>query len=288
MMQFLVDSHCHLASLNTQKTGFSIDDYINRAKSVGVSHLLSIACTVDDYQDMIRLIDNKKGIYTSCGIHPLNIDECPSFPEDSLKNIIQTDQCIAIGETGLDYYYSEDSKSIQKDYFQRHIHLALEYKKPLIVHARLAHFDTVDILKENKAYDIGGIMHCYCDGIEMAKKCLDMGFYISFSGICTFKGADNVRDVIKYVPDDRLLVETDCPYLAPVPVRGIDNEPAFVRYTLDFIALFKGIKASTLAQITSDNFSRLFNLTLSEENSIQANSTEVNNYKIEKIMCPIA
>ncbi len=226
--------------------------------------MLSVACMPSEFYEMIDKIKNYKGIYTACGVHPLNLEEAGDWSEEQLKECLSHDSVVALGETGLDYFYAEDSKRQQLDSFARQIALAHEFSLPLIIHAREAHKDTVALMQSGNARDVGGVMHCFCDGVQMARECLDMGFYISFSGIATFKAGDNVREVIKYVPDDRMLVETDCPYLAPVPVRGYDNEPAYVHYTLDFIAKFKGVDKKYLAERTSQNFMDLFNVKLEE------------------------
>ena len=223
-------------------------------------------------------------VYKACGVHPLNLEEAKNWTEDELKDCLNDKGIVGVGETGLDYHYALETRKEQLDSFARQIAIANEVKLPLIIHAREAHADTVSLMKSENARDVGGVMHCFCDEISMARECLDLGFYISFSGIATFKAGENVREVLRYVPLDRMLVETDCPYLAPVPVRGVENEPAFVRYTLEYAAEIKGIKARDLASITSKNFEDLFNVKLSEPVTKQA---EISSYKIEKIMRPL-
>ncbi|MGN0909151.1 MAG: TatD family hydrolase, partial [Succinivibrio sp.] len=160
------------------------------------------------------------------------------------------------------------------------IGIALEMKKPLCIHARQAHKDAVALLRSEGARDAGGVIHCFTDSVEMARECLDLGFLISFTGIATFKAAENVREALKYVPADRIMVETDCPYLAPVPVRGVQNEPAFVRYTLDFVARFKGLSEEALCGITTRNFEELYKVRLEEPPKADE---ECSDWKIEKI-----
>ena len=223
-------------------------------------------------------------VYKACGVHPLNLEEAKNWSEDELKDCLKDKGIVGVGETGLDYHYALETRKEQLDSFARQIAIANEVKLPLIIHAREAHADTVSLMKSENARDVGGVMHCFCDEISMARECLDLGFYISFSGIATFKAGENVREVLRYVPLDRMLVETDCPYLAPVPVRGVENEPAFVRYTLECAADIKGVKARDLASITSKNFEDLFNVKLSEPVTKQA---EISSYKIEKIMRPL-
>lgn len=284
-MTFLVDSHCHLASLSYAGKGpQNIADAVNRAHACGVSHFLCVACTPAEYKEMKNLTAPFTEVYKACGVHPLNLEEAKNWTEDELKDCLNDKGIVGVGETGLDYHYALETRKEQLDSFARQIAIANEVKLPLIIHAREAHADTVSLMKSENARDIGGVMHCFCDEISMARECLDLGFYISFSGIATFKAGENVREVLRYVPLDRMLVETDCPYLAPVPVRGVENEPAFVRYTLECAAEIKGIKARDLASITSKNFEDLFNVKLSEPVTKQA---EISSYKIEKIMRPL-
>lgn len=294
-MTFLVDSHCHLASLSLSQSAQdraagkvyqgprSIGEVLARARACGVTHLLSVACTIEDYQHMMKLIAPYDGIFNACGIHPLNLEEAPQWQEDDLISCLQDPLSVAVGETGLDFFYAAESREAQIASFARQIDLACTVNKPLIIHARAAHHDTVTLMREHHACDCGGVMHCFCDEIEMARECLDMGYFISFSGIATFRAADNVREVLQYVPLDRMMVETDCPYLAPVPVRGVDNEPAFVRYTLEFIARLKGISAKELAQITSQNFSECFHVTLQEPKADNLPTKDISHYKLDKI-----
>lgn len=283
-MCFLVDSHCHLASLTFEGKGpKSVAEVIARARACGVTHMLSVACTIADYDAMMKLIAPFDGIYNACGIHPLNLEEAGAWREEDLAACLTDDKCVALGETGLDYFYAADSREAQLDSFARQIDLACQVNKPLIIHARAAHHDMVELMRSHNARDCGGVMHCFCDEVEMARECLDLGFFISFSGIATFKAADNVREVVKYAPLDRIMVETDCPYLAPVPVRGVDNEPAFVRYTLEFIADLKGISPKALAQQTSANFEQCFKVKLGPVSNANVPDKDVSTYKLEKI-----
>ena len=284
-MTFLVDSHCHLASLSYAGKGpQNIADAVNRAHACGVSHFLCVACTPAEYKEMKDLTAPFTEVYKACGVHPLNLEEAKNWSEDELKDCLKDKGIVGVGETGLDYHYALETRKEQLDSFARQIAIANEVKLPLIIHAREAHADTVSLMKSENARDVGGVMHCFCDEISMARECLDLGFYISFSGIATFKAGENVREVLRYVPLDRMLVETDCPYLAPVPVGGVENEPAFVRYTLECAADIKGVKARDLASITSKNFEDLFNVKLSEPVTKHA---EISSYKIEKIMRPL-
>ena len=294
-MTFLVDSHCHLASLTfdlsekdkaagkVYKGPKSVPEVLARARACGVTHMLSVACTIEDYEHMMKLIAPYDGIFNACGIHPLNLEEAGAWHEDDLKACLQDEKCVALGETGLDFFYAAETREAQLDSFARQIDLACELKKPLIIHARAAHKDTVELMRAHNAHDCGGVMHCFCDEVEMARECLDMGYFISFSGIATFRAADNVREVLKYVPNDRIMVETDCPYLAPVPVRGVENEPAYVRYTLEYIADFKGMSPKELATITSQNFEQCFNVHLEEPQDTNLPTKDISTYKLDKI-----
>lgn len=282
-MTFLVDSHCHLADLSLEgKAGSTLEEIIKRAELCGVTHFLSVACTTADFDRMYDSLSRFSTVYFACGIHPLNLKDDFGWTEDKLTGCLRHERVIALGETGLDYHYAPETRSVQLESFARQIALAVSLKTPLIVHAREAANDTVSLLKSENARDCGGVIHCFTDTVDMARKCLDMGFYISFTGIATFKASENVRDVIRYVPLDRMMLETDCPYLAPIPVRGVENEPAYVRYTLNYVADFKGVSQQFLAQITSQNFENLYGIHLQEPPQLP--KIEVSQYKIEKIV----
>ncbi|MGN1281403.1 MAG: TatD family hydrolase [Succinivibrio sp.] len=282
-MTYLVDSHCHLSGLSLEGKGASsLREIISRANRSGVSHFLCVSCTTKEFENDLKIAGEFDGVYFANGIHPLNLEEEPDWTDEQLiANLTSDKRVIALGETGLDFHYAKETKDIQIPSFVRQINIAREVKKPLVIHARDARRDTIDIMQQEEARDIGGVIHCFTDTIEMARACLDMGFYISFTGISTFRASDNVREIIKYVPNDRIMLETDCPYLAPVPVRGVENEPAFVRYTLKFIADFKGMSEQMLASITSENFERLYRLKLSEPKAVDC---ECSDYKLEKII----
>ncbi|MGN0893366.1 MAG: TatD family hydrolase [Succinivibrio sp.] len=282
-MTYLVDTHCHLSGLSLSgEAGSSVKEILKRANRAGVTHFLCVSCTTKEFANDLKLASEFNGVYFANGVHPLNLEEERDWTDEQLiKNLTSDDRVIALGETGLDFHYAPETKDIQIPSFVRQINIAREVKKPLVIHARDARAVTVDILQQENARDIGGVIHCFTDTIEMARACLDMGFYISFTGISTFKASDNVREIIKYVPDDRIMLETDCPYLAPIPVRGIENEPAFVRYTLKFIADFKGTSEEHLAKLTSDNFERLYGIKLTEPAFIDSDCSD---YKLEKII----
>ncbi|MDY6322831.1 MAG: TatD family hydrolase [Succinivibrio sp.] len=281
-MTFLVDSHCHLQSLSySGKAGTDPAQILGRARSVGVTHFLSISCTTKEFKKDLEIAAPYPDVYLAAGIHPLNLEDDPDWKDEELISCINSSpKVIGLGETGLDYHYAPETRKAQLESFSRQIGIALELKKPLIVHAREAHRDAVALLRSENARDCGGVIHCFTDSVEMARECLDLGFYISFTGIATFKASDNVRQAVRYVPDDRIMVETDCPYLAPVPVRGVENEPAFVRYTLDFLSAFRGVSQEYLAMKTSQNFEKLYGVKLEEP---KEPIPECSSWKLEKI-----
>jgi TatD DNase family protein len=253
---FLVDSHCHLDGLDYQTLHKDVDDVLAKARSRDVKFCLAVATTLPGYRAMRKLIGEREDVAFSCGVHPLNQDE--SYELEELLRLAAEPGVVAMGETGLDYYYTPETKARQQLSFRQHIQVGRELKKPVIVHTRDARADTLAILREEKVTDCGGVLHCFTEDRETAGKLLDLGFYISFSGIVTFRNAEQLRDAARYVPLDRLLVETDSPYLAPVPHRGKENQPALVRDVAEYMAVLKGISVEELAEITTQNFANLF------------------------------
>lgn len=256
---FIVDSHCHLDALDYEGIHRSVDEVVEKAKSRGVKHLLSIGVTLNRFEKMRESLMHREDVSFACGVHPLDLDdEC--FDYERLLCLAADPKVIAIGEIGLDYYYSEESKSIQQAVFAQQIQAANQLNKPVIIHTRQAREDTIAILREYEAQKCGGVLHCFTENQWMAEQALDLGFYISISGIITFKNAEALREVVRTVPLDRLLVETDSPYLAPVPYRGKENQPAYVREVCEYVAALKGISGEEFAQITTQNFERLFKI----------------------------
>lgn len=258
---FLVDSHCHLDGLNYETLHKDVDDVLAKAAARDVKFMLAVATTLPGFKAMAELLGDRPNIAWSCGVHPLNQEEEWDFAE--LRQLAADPRVIAMGETGLDYYYQQETKARQQASFREHIRVGRELNKPVIVHTRDARDDTLAILREEQVEGCGGVLHCFTEDRETAAKLLDMGFYISFSGIVTFRNAEALRDAARYVPLDRLLVETDSPYLAPVPHRGKENQPAFTRDVADYMAVLKGVEVETLAQVTTENFSRLFHVPMS-------------------------
>jgi TatD DNase family protein len=231
---------------------------LQAAKTQQVEHMLCVSVSLAEFPAMAALVQNYPQVSVSCGEHPLH--QTDVLDVALLQQLAADPKVVAVGETGLDYFYSPDTRQLQQEAFISHIEVANQLNKPLIVHTRDAKADTLAILRQYQAQRCGGVLHCFTEDWETAKAALDLGFYISFSGIMTFKNADPLREVVKQVPLDRLLIETDSPYLAPVPYRGKTNQPAYVSAVAAAVADIKGVSIETLAKLTSENFYRLFPL----------------------------
>lgn len=251
----IVDSHCHI---NFEELSNRLPEVLSNARLNDVTHMLCVSVKMEDFPQVLNLAQQYEHIFASVGVHPCN-EDCIEPSVDELVKIAQDPKIVAIGETGLDYFRIKDQDMTwQQDRFRRHIQAAVKCDKPLIIHTRSAADDTMKILKEEGADRCRGVMHCFAEDWEVAKKALDLGFFISFSGIVTFKSATNVQEVAQKCPIDRILVETDAPYLAPVPVRGKLNEPAYVRHTAKYVANLRNISLESLAKSTTENFFNLF------------------------------
>lgn len=259
---FLVDSHCHLDALNYESLHADLADVIDKARQKEVKHCLAVGTTLNGFESLHSLVKDFDTISLSCGIHPLNIGENDNV--DELERLAAHPKVVALGETGLDYYYEKEKMVVQQRLFIEHIRIGRELNKPVIVHTRDARKDTLSILTAERAYDCGGVLHCFTEDKPTAASLLDLGFYISFSGIVTFRNAEALREVARYVPLDRMLIETDSPYLAPVPYRGKENQPAYVRDVAEYMAALKKVTVEQLASVTTANFSRLFKVNLPE------------------------
>lgn len=257
---FLVDSHCHLDGLDYQTLHRDVADVVDKARARDVKLMLAVCTTLPGFHAMTAMIGRRDDVLFSCGIHPLNLDEPYDFAE--LRRLAAGEGVVALGETGLDYYYQQDNdnKAQQQAVFREHIRVGRALNKPVIVHTRSAREDTLAILREEQASDCGGVLHCFTEDRATAKALLEMGFYISFSGIVTFRNAEALREAARYVPLGRLLVETDSPYLAPVPYRGKENQPAYVREVAEYMATLKGVSLPQLAAAATANFGRLFHV----------------------------
>lgn len=249
-----VDSHCHL---DFPDLVGNLDPILNRMAENRVESALCVSVTLDDFPNVLRLAESHPHLWASVGVHP----DYPDTTEPSeavLLEHAQNERIVAIGETGLDYYRETGDLEWQRDRFRVHIRAAHRAGLPLIIHTRSAREDTLQIMREERAEVPGGVLHCFTETWEMARAAIDMGFYISFSGIVTFKNAEQLRDVARQVPLDRILIETDSPYLAPVPFRGKTNEPGHVIHVGEKIAQLRDLSIDEVAQITTDNFYRLF------------------------------
>ena len=254
----LVDSHCHLPLIEAGEAG--LDGILTRAAAAGVSHMLCVSVDLETYAGVAALARALPQVSASVGVHP-NTEQAAREP--TIAELVQEgaqDFVVAIGETGLDYFRSAGDLEWQRQRCRQHIRAARELDKPLIIHCREAAADVIRILREEGAADVGGVMHCFVDDWDTASAAMDLGFYISLSGIVTFKSAAQLQGVATRMPLERLLVETDAPWLAPVPVRGKQNEPAYVRHTAEFIANLRGDLMVDFAAATTRNFQQLFRL----------------------------
>jgi TatD DNase family protein len=253
----LVDSHCHLDRLDLEPFGGRMEGVLDTAREHGVGHFLCVSINLEDYPGMLALAEPLEQVSVSVGLHPN--EQGGHDPDiDELVELATHPKVVAIGETGLDYFRSEGDLNWQRDRFRRHIAAAKVSGKPLIIHSRDAKEDTLEILEAEGASEVGGVMHCFTGDWDMAQRAMDLNFYVSFSGIVTFKSAQVLQEVATKMPPNRMLVETDCPYLAPVPHRGKPNQPAFVRHVAEFVAGLRGETYEQVAANTTENFKNLF------------------------------
>lgn len=256
---FIVDSHCHLDGLDYQNEHHDLADVVRKAEDNQVGFMLAVSTTLSQFPALKQLTAGFAQIALSCGVHPLNLDD--DWDAKRLLQAAADPQVVALGETGLDYFYTQDPAQwrVQQEAFRHHLQIGCQLKKPVIVHTRAARDDTVALLAEN-VRDCGGVLHCFTEDRDTAKQLLDLGMYISFSGMVTFKNAEQIREAARYVPLDRILVETDSPYLAPVPHRGKPNQPAYTRAVAEYLATLKGMELEQFAAQTTSNFAKLFNI----------------------------
>jgi TatD DNase family protein len=259
----LIDSHCHI---DGEQFEADRDEVVQRARDTGVVAMLNIGTGdphSDDFRRAVALAERYDGVYAAVGVHPHDAKLYDDAAEAHLVQLTNSRKVIAWGEIGLDYYYDHSPRDIQVDVFRRQIRKARELGLPIIIHSRGADNETIDVLTQECSWDgFRGIMHCFGGTPEMAEKLMAIGFLISFAGNVTFKKAGNLRDAARVVPLDRLLIETDCPFLTPVPFRGKRNEPAFVANTASFLADFYAVETETLARATTNNFLNFFGLNL--------------------------
>lgn len=257
----IIDSHCHLNILPSESIG-DTQQVIQTAQELGVERMMCVAIGPDKWQEVIALADQYPQVYASIGIHPCS-DETVVATDQQIIQAASHPKVLAIGEVGLDYFHQSPDAvdlSYQHTRFRQHIAIAKQLNKPLIIHTRASTPDVLQILREEGADQVGGIMHCFVEDLKTAEQAMELGFYISFSGILTFKNAKELKAVAQTIPLDRILVETDAPYLAPVPYRGKVNQPGYTRYVVEELARLRDIPFETAAQATTENFCRLFNL----------------------------
>ena len=253
----IIDSHCHLLA---SRYDMPVNEVIENCFSENISLLLNIATKESEFNEILDISRKYKRIYNSVGIHPHETENLDPGIFDSISNVIlENNKTIAVGETGLDFYYNHSNKKSQIYSFEKHIEKALEHNLPIIVHSRDAEKDTKEILYsyKNKS-DITGVIHCFTGSEKFAREMIDIGFYISFSGIITFKNSSNLREIVSIVDKNRILVETDSPFLAPVPNRGKTNMPSFIIHTIKQISAILNISEAEVEKITSNNFFNLF------------------------------
>lgn len=251
-----IDSHCHLDRLDLTEFDNNLDNVVAAAKAANVEKMLCVSVTLDAFSSMAEKTSNYENVHLSCGVHPLNQED--KVDELRLLSLADNKRVIAVGETGLDYFYAPETQEVQRDAFRKHIRVAKKLNKPIIIHTRDAVEDTLNIMREEGAEQVGGVLHCFTESWEMAEQAIKMGFYISFSGIVTFKNASALRHVAHLVPDDRFLIETDSPYLAPVPHRGKQNQPAFVVEVAKMLSDIRSQSVEQIAHLSSENYRRLF------------------------------
>jgi TatD DNase family protein len=249
-----VDSHCHL---DFPELAADLPAVLQAMAANRVTHALCISVNLPAMPAVVRLAADHAQLYATVGVHP-DVEDTPEPSADELVTLAAQPKVVAIGETGLDYYRLSGDLSWQRNRFRTHIRAARACRKPLVIHTRAAAEDTLAIMREERAGEAGGVMHCFTESWEVAAGALELGFHISFSGIVTFKNAQALKEVARRVPLERMLIETDSPYLAPVPFRGKTNQPAYVRYVAEEIARLRGLAVDEVAAATSENFFRLF------------------------------
>lgn len=249
-----IDSHCHLDFPDLIK---DIDAILDKMRANNVTHALCVSVQLETFPNVLELAEKHENLFASVGVHPdYELETEPTQAE--LVRLAQHPKVIAIGETGLDYYRLTGNLDWQRDRFRTHIRAAIQSGKPLIIHTRSAADDTLRIMAEENARSIGGVMHCFTENLQVAESAIEMGFYISFSGIVTFKNATAIKEVARSIPLEKILIETDSPYLAPTPHRGKTNQPAFVKHVAEEIALLRNITVAEVGEASSRNFRRLF------------------------------
>lgn len=252
----IIDSHCHIDRVDLDAFGGSIESMLDHARNLSVDKFLCVCIDLEHFDDVHTLSKSYPNIYCSVGVHPTETN-CKDPSIEELLEYAKSNRVIAIGETGLDYFHvRKDEADWQRDRFRRHIAASNQSGKPMIIHMRDSKEDTIEILSREKAEK--GVMHCFAEDLETAEAAIDLGFYISFSGILTFKSAQDLREVAKQIPIERILIETDSPYLTPVPYRGKPNSPAYTYYVAEKLAEIRNTTIGEIAKVTTQNFNQLF------------------------------
>jgi len=253
----LIDSHCHLDRLDLSPYDGNLTAALEAARTQGVHQFLCIGVSLANREAVLEIARSHADVAASVGIHPCDVESGIAQPAQ-LVEWGRDPQVVALGETGLDYHYAEETKALQQESFALHLEAGARAGLPVVVHTRDAREDTLGLIRESGSEEHAGVLHCFTETWDMARRAMDMNYYISISGIATFRNAAELRETVKKLPLDRLLVETDSPYLAPVPFRGRPNEPQYVRQVAELVAELKGVPLETLAEVTSENFYRLF------------------------------
>src|SRR5256712_10898167 len=253
----LIDTHCHI---DDARFDADREPMLQRARDAGIGHFVTIGCDLETSRAAVTLAQRHLFISATVGVHPHEVKHMHDGWYDELRTLAKSKSVIAYGEIGLDYHYDHSPREVQRQRFREQVQLARELGLPIVIHTREAQEDTITILKEEKASELGGVFHCFSGDAWLAKDALDLGFYLSFSGVITFQNATMLRDIVKTVPLDRILVETDSPYLAPVPHRGKRNEPAYVRHVAEKIAEIHGLSVKDVEEATTQNTQRLFRI----------------------------
>ncbi len=253
----LVDSHCHLDRLKLEAYKNGLDDAIIAATERDVSAMLCVCISEENKANVLSIAEKYQHIHASVGVHPCDVDS-HVVTVDMLRSWADHPKVVALGETGLDYYHSDDKKALQKQSFIAHLEASKLLSLPVIVHTRDAREDTIDLIRDHSCKTSAGVLHCFTESWEMAQEALELNFYISLSGIVTFKNAKELKEVARRLPLERLLIETDSPYLAPMPYRGKPNEPKYVHEVAQYLADLKGVSFESLAKVTTENYYNLF------------------------------
>ncbi len=253
----MIDSHCHL---DHEPLLENLIDVINRSKEIGVTKMLTICTTLESFEKIKSIVEKDKMIYGTYGIHPHETENDLVNKETIIDAVCKNNKIIGIGETGLDFFYNHSNRDKQINSFSTHIEASIELDKPIIIHSRYAEKETFEILNSYKNSNLKILMHCFTGSLEFSKKLLNLDAFFSASGIITFKNSLDLQNTFKEIPLKKLLIETDSPYLAPIPMRGKKNEPSFIRFTLEKLSVLKGTTIDEMSKITTDNFNKLFNL----------------------------